>query len=462
MGTKIYDTIKTHKMINQNEEITVALSGGADSVVLLHSLISLKNHLNPAEISAVHINHNLRGEAAEADQNFVINLCKKWNINLEIFQTDVNHLAATLKIGIEEAGRQARYSIFNKIPNKVALGHNSDDVSETIIMNLCRGAGLRGLCGIPPINGKIIRPLIETSRVEIEAYIKKYNLEHITDQSNFSNDYTRNRIRNQIIPAIESAINPKARQTISKNAALMRDDEDFLNQQAQQALKNCRIQPYYTDEISRLDITKLTALHKALARRVIRLAIFDIRQKDENISKAHIEAILNLVAGETGKTAHLPDITAQKSYNLLILQKHKQEPKGFCYPIKLGDTLNIPEIGKNATFSKFPSEFNAKYCTKAFECDMVSGDFFIRTRQPGDKIILSGKNGNFTKKLQDYFTDLKIPKHERDSIPLLAKENEIICILTKNGRINANYNKDKYYITIWGEEECWNFQTEKK
>jgi len=445
----VQSTIRS--MLCADDAVVVGLSGGADSVVLLHVLLQLYD----SEINAVHINHNLRGEDSTNDENFVRDLCKSLNVGLKIFNADVRGFAKTENIGIEEAGRLLRQKFFEAArvefnAKKIALGHNQDDVAETVIMNLCRGAGLRGLAGISPVSGNIIRPLINIPRAEIDQYIIENALAHITDYSNFSNDYTRNRVRNIIIPAMETAINPAAKAVIARNTTFISDDDNFLESMAAEALKEiCRI----NNSKIILDREKLNNLPVVIARRATRQALKELRGHTQDITATHVENILDIANGPPGRESHIPRLVARNEYSQLIIEAAAKEKKGFLYPLQ--PILFIEEIGKTVTFSDTepdilnpPSPKTPKLlCTKAVEYDMVTSRLFLRTRQAGDRIKLE----SFTKKLQDFFTDAKIPKSQRDLIPILASDSEILCILHPFGRVNAKYkpNQNNYWVSLW-------------
>jgi len=488
MKEVVNQTIKNYKMFNNNDSVVVGLSGGADSVALLYVLleIAIKN------IFAVHINHNLRGEEANKDENFTKELCEQLGITLKIFSEDVKGLAKKENIGIEEAGRNIRYArmeeariFFNA--TKIATGHHGDDVTETVLMNLCRGSGLKGLCGIPPIHKNIVRPLIEVSRKEIEEYLHEHKIPYITDSSNFSLDYTRNRIRQNIIPIIEKNVNSNASKNITRNVMLMRQEDEFLDKLALETIKDCG-----SLESKIFVIPKLLNLPDVLLRRVIRLIIADINKKATTslsegsvaglcpaerrglggrapieISMVHIEAVIRLLFSKTGKEVHLPSLIVYKVNDSILFSpaSHKSTYKlpqkniqgKYCYKISINEWVYIKEIGKTVLFSSNeplntpnPQTPNI-YCTNAFNYDKVGGYIYFRTRRPGDKIIFGG-TFPFTKKIKDYFIDIKLPHTERDIVPLCAVDCEILWILDKHNRTNVNYqphSSRQCWISLW-------------
>jgi len=452
MHKQIIQTIKNHNMLSCNDSILIALSGGADSVALLHALISLKETLGISNIYAAHINHGLRGETAARDERFVQSLCTSLGIPLKIYHADIKNLAAAQSISIEEAGRKARYQHLAEAAthfgaNKIATGHHQNDNAETIIMNLSRGAGLKGLCGIPYTNGNIIRPLLDISRAEIETYLTENSLTYITDETNTSNEYTRNRTRHTVLPTIETALNPNAAQTIAQNAALFRAEEEYLNEIAYQKYNECRV------SANTLNIQKLSALHVAIARRVIRHAIAEISTL-QNITANHIGQILELTQKKSGKEIHLPGlglVVCKEYSNISIFAS--EEVQGFgTYPLRLDTPTFIPELNQTIIFSKTAPDITKNHkllCTKSFDYDTITETLFLRTRRPGDKLKL-GKEKLFTKKLQDYFTDKKIPKHKRDSIPIIASGNSVLWVLDDYNTTSAAHIKKEETQNI-----CW-------
>ncbi|MCL2841651.1 MAG: tRNA lysidine(34) synthetase TilS [Defluviitaleaceae bacterium] len=457
MTERVRTTIKQHQMFTAGDNVIVGLSGGADSVALLHVLLVLREALDLGHIIPIHINHNLRGNDSDHDEKFAKTLCDQFNLKLVVYPAHVKAFATEKGIGTEEAGRILRYTFMQEAKNtwnaqKIATGHHQDDNAETILMNLCRGAGLRGLCGIPPVNGAIVRPLIDIPRVDIEKYLMDTNINFVTDATNHSDDYTRNRVRNKLIPLLETYVNPKVSETITRNAEWLRADERFLEGIAWNAYASCALTPLT------LDIPRLSELPPAISRRVVRIAIAEAREGSADISSAHVLSVLALAQGHSGRVVHLSGLVVKKEYSTLIFSRQPETPSTFSYPLALESTIYIPEIGKTVTVSRDMPDKQQKnlrlYCTKAFDygiVDMTTSN--IRTRQAGDKITLADGSGRqFTKKLQDYFTDTKIPATERDSIPLIAMGSDILWIMDTHNRTNAKYTSstgEKIWITLW-------------
>ena len=443
----IRQTIKQYNMLTPGDGIVVGLSGGADSVVLLSILMGLREEWN-LSVYAAHINHNLRGDAACLDERFVRLLCEDWGVPLFVFQADVKGFAESQRLNIEESGRKLRYEYLNQAlskfgAQKIATGHHADDNAETVLLNLFRGAGLKGLCGIPTINGPVIRPLLEVSRKSIEAYARKNSLNFIIDETNTESDYSRNYIRNKVIPVIQEHFGDVA-ETMARNALWMRADDDFLSSVTDNAVNN--LSSVFTPTEIIIPIDELLAQPLALARRIIRQAIITLRGKKalEDIQAMHIQAILDVAQGRSGRQADLPGFAARREYaNLVLHTLRVTQSEGFCISLSPDTPTNVQQISVNLSLQPPKNPF---YCTQAFNYDKLNNVLEIRTRRPGDKINLAGVG---TKKLQDYFTDTKMPKAQRDTVPLLADGSNVLWIMDKHNRTSAAYKPVDRQQTCW-------------
>jgi len=439
-------------MLTSGDSIVIGLSGGADSVALLHALISLQSQLQISKIFAVHINHGLRGEFAANDEKFAQDICNNLQIPIKIYHANVRGLAKKESLTIEEAGRKLRYIHLRDActafgATKIATGHHQNDNVETVIMNLARGSGLRGLCGIPPTNGNIIRPLLDVPRLEIEKYLSENNISYITDGSNFSQEYARNRIRHAVLPSLEAATNPQVAQTVAKNIANLRTDEEYLESVAQKAYLKCA--EGTTTHIS-LNAKKLSTLPQAISTRVIRKAITALCHQNSfintstitsTITSTHITSVLHLAHLQPGKEIHLPGLIAHREHSKITITTSAKTTKLKDYLLPIPGTVHIPELQMTITLSKTQQKSNPHY-TKSFECGMVSEALFLRTRRSGDKITLQSSDPlskPFTKKLSDYFADTKTPKHKRDTIPLIAHGSDILWVLDAKNPTNKKY-----------------------
>jgi len=441
-------TIRQYNMLSPGDGVVVGLSGGADSVALLSALLTLQEELQ-LTIYAAHINHNLRGRAARKDERLARLLCDKLDVPFFAFQGDVWGYAWENKMGTEEAGRKLRYKYLYQCmeecgAQKIAVGHNQEDNAETVLLNLFRGTGLRGLCGIPPVNGKIIRPILEVSRKEIETYIKENRLPFAKDKTNFSSDYSRNFIRNEITPKIRKHFGDKTSAKMAKSAMLLRADEEALTAIAKSKHSDM------PDDVATLCIKTLMSHPLAITRRIIRETIAGLRGEKglEDIESVHIEAIIDIAQGYTGREASLPDFKARREYENLVLYISPENIQlGFCYTLSPDTPIHIPPMTIILTLHS-PGEKNhmpaQSHYTQSFNYVKVNKPLEIRTRRPGDKITLPGG----TKKLQDYFTDTKTPRAQRDAIPLLAHGSDILWIMDKHNRVSTAYQPEE------GQKTC--------
>lgn len=445
MFNRAYQTVKKYNMLQVGDCIVIGISGGADSVSLFHFLYSIEYKYN-LKLIAVHINHCIRGKDADEDAEYVKNLCIRYNVPVEIFKCDIKKEAKKLKITEEEAGRIKRYEIFQNVlqqynADKIAVAHNMNDQAETILMRICRGTGLTGLSGIQPVRDNIIRPLIECSREDIEKYCIDNNLNYRDDFTNSIDIYTRNKIRLQLIPWIQENLNSSIVKTISSMASILQQENLYMQQQSFEAYQKCIV---YLDKTSiKLDIDILKCQPNVIQNRVIRIALQNLKNDLHDIENNHILSIVELIDRQSGKKINITNrIIAQKQYNILYLYIDKIESVNYCYDIKLNQSLYIKEaklyiVSKLFCVQNFVQKPNNLY-TKVFDYDKIGDNIKIRTRQIGDKIYLKGTG---SKKIKDYFIDIKLPQQLRNTTPLLAVNNDIIWIL--GYRVSGSYNVDK-------------------
>lgn len=441
MRKKVQNAIEKFHMFPKNAKIIVGFSGGADSVALLHVLCSLKEEYG-WDITAVHVHHGLRGADADEDQSFAEEFCEKLDIPCIVRKYDVKAEAKRRKLGEEETGRILRYAAFQEIAGeegRIAVAHHQKDQAETILMRLCRGTGLTGLVGMSPVRGNICRPLLCCSREEVEAYCKENSLTWREDVTNQEEKYTRNKLRLQVLPVLEE-INPKAVEHMAETAELLALEEDFLESQAVACYESVKLEGA---EVA-LDRNKLLELHPAMRKRVLRKAMAEFLQAD--ISQVQIEALEDLLQKETGKSRDfLEGIHAENRYDALVLSGKKEKTEGYCYALSLGETVRIPEAGVSVSawlseiYSSTPED------TKCFAFDKISGELFCRSRKTGDFIPL--KTGR--KKIKDLFIDEKVPRNERETLPLIAVGEEVLWAVGL--RLSEAYRPDentKKYLYI--------------
>ncbi len=456
----VRETVRRYAMLKSGNKVAAGVSGGPDSVAMLHLLLQLRDEF-ALNITAAHVNHRLRGEESDGDERFVAALCEKWNVPLRLMSADVSKLSKEQGLTLEEAGRQCRYALFNAVAgetgaDKIAVAHHLNDSAETVLLNLCRGSGLAGLCGIPPVRGvpeagyQIIRPLIERTRIEIEQYLHTNGIPFRTDATNLTGEFSRGRVRHNILPALTADVNRHATENIARNAALLRDENDFLEAETEKVFAAaCGIPPCDTQRACGvpLAIPVLLNAHIAVTRRVIRRAYGLCAGTVKDLSALHAEQALDILRGHSGRSCSLPGgVTVRREYGRLIFTAAPGADAGFSFLLKANIPLRIPSTNKTVTMS-LDNTVNA--CTKAFRYDRVSGALLLRTRLPGDRITLKGTG---TRKLQDYFTDKKVPRPLRNTVPLFADGPEILWIMDDANRVNENYipkeNEKIFYVTL--------------
>lgn len=304
---EVLKTIETYNLIEKNDKIVIGVSGGPDSICLLHVLYGLKEKLG-IEIVVAHVNHMLR-DVADLETEYVQNFCKKLGIECYVKKADILEISKTQKKGTEEVGRQVRYDFFDEVAkktnsNKIATAHNSNDRAETVILNILRGSGLSGLKGIEPIrDNKYIRPLINTDRQDIENYCNDNKLEPKYDKTNNENIYTRNKVRNTVIPYIKKEFNPNIIKTINRLSSLATEENEYLQAITKQEFENLLIEK--TENII-LDLHRFNSLNLVIKRRLILYTINEVLHTTNGIEKVNIDDIIKLCKNNIGNKYLMP------------------------------------------------------------------------------------------------------------------------------------------------------------
>ena len=428
---KIKKYIDEYNMITAGEKIIVGLSGGADSVCLL---LVLK--LLGADVYAVHINHMLRGEEADCDEEFCKKLCEKSDVPFKAYHKDIKAYATEEKMTVEEAGRKFRYACFEETrkeygASKIAVAHNKNDLAETVIFNLTRGSGINGLSGIKAVRGDIIRPLLCAKRSEIEAYLAEIGQDYRTDSTNLSKDYDRNKIRHIVLPTL-TELNDGAIEHISDIADEAYDTYMFIKEIVESELAGCTIEKKGGTLV--LDKAEISSLPVMIKKNVIHEAIAKVAGKKKDITRRHIEDVIKLFESKSGSILNLPyDITAKNSYDRIIITTEKVKSKEFLWEI---DKKEIEKAPVKMTFSdgnsicfnviSYTSDIQIikNNYTKMADYGKIKGALCIRTPREGDYIIIDDKGSS--KKLSRVFIDNKIDRDRRLSWPVVACGNEIV------------------------------------
>lgn len=301
LNNKIYNNILNNNVILDNDKILVAVSGGSDSMTLLNFLYSMRNKFKNIginyEIAAIHLNHRIRKESNE-ETKYVIDYCNSNNIKIFVLEKDILKEAKDNKLGTEECARKARYDFFEKISlengyNKIALAHNSNDNVETILLNIIRGSGIKGLCGMDYKFGKIIRPLIEITKNENNEYCKMNNLKYYIDKSNFDENYTRNRIRNTLIPDIKEKYNPSFEEGILRLSKIAKADNMFFEEYINKIYSKIVINA--NDEYILFDFKDMSSMQDGIKSRIMRKIIYELNGDVNSVESIHIKDMIKLL-----------------------------------------------------------------------------------------------------------------------------------------------------------------------
>ncbi|MCX8030804.1 MAG: tRNA lysidine(34) synthetase TilS [Thermodesulfovibrionales bacterium] len=443
---KVRDTISKFNMIFRNDIILIALSGGADSVCLLKVLSELKDEFE-LKLNSLYIDHGLRPDEIPLEIEFCSRLSESLKIPFMIRKVDVLGYSKGEKMTKQQAARELRYMVFNEVAfeikaDKIALGHTADDQAETLLLRLIRGSGSLGLAGIPPVRQKIIRPLIEIERKDIEAFLDENNIAFVVDSSNLLDRYIRNKVRNFLIPEIKK-INPSIVNTLQKTSEIFRDEERYFEVMVTKTMM--KMISRKTDNHIELFLTPFEVIDTVLMRRVLRRAI-DATRGLRGINFIHIEDIISLIKkGKAGDRLYLPNnIRVIKGYSILTItcqQPNKldtytlYEPKSI-YLKEASLTLSCKVIDIKGIDKEVASKKVAY-----LDADKINFPLKIRSRKEGDYFYPFGLGKR--KKLQDFFVDEKIPRDERDIVPLLINDNGDI-LWVSGYRIDDRYkiNKD--------------------
>ena len=442
---KVLDIIEKYNMLEKGDTIIVGLSGGPDSTVLLHVLHSIKN-IYEIKLTAVHLNHMIRGAEADRDEKFAKEFADQLNIPFISKHFDVIKFSKEKKLSCEEAGRIIRYNFFEETAqkigaSKIALAHNMNDQAETMIMRFLRGSGISGISGIKPVRDfKYIRPLISCSRCEIEQYCKDFNLIPVIDSTNKETIYLRNKIRLELIPYLIDNFNENLIENLYNMSDVMRDEDIYLNSCAILKIEDIKYKYGYR-------IEDFNLFQTAIKRRILRLIIEKIKGDLNGIEIKHINECIDFVKkAETGKKISLPgNLECIIEYDIFKIQK-KKNYKDYEYDIENPGIIEIPEAEKTITVNLIEKKnklYKDTEFIKYFDCDKIKFRLKIRNRRDGDYIYPRGMTGK--KKIKEIFIDKKIPRDIRDTIPLVAMENEILCIPgirdTRNYKVDENSKK---------------------
>ena len=452
MYRKVENYIKRHEMIRKGDVVLAGVSGGGDSMAMLAMLKGYQKKLDFA-LGAVHVHHGIRGEEANRDEALVRQMCDLWEIPFLAYHYPVPEIAKEKKMGLEETGRMVRREAFQRacrdfsreIPMltgknvrvRIALAHNENDVAETLLHNLCRGTGLRGLASIQPVRDSLIRPVLCLKKTEIQEFLEQENIPYVTDSTNLTDDYTRNRIRHKVIPLLEE-INTASVLHMAETAELMEQAASCMER-----LGGLLVEKYGKEQEGVFFLADGFWEEEPTAAAYGILAVFErLSGKRKDFTAAHVKSISGLRSLQTGRKISLPyGLVASRTYGGIFFEKvqsceKETFPAADGWSIPLSGKVQLP-VGKVTTkiFFNEGYKIEEKKYTKWFDYDKIKNELSIRTRQQGDYLIVDEKGSK--KKLNRYFIDEKIPSRERDRILLLTAGAEVLWVL--GGRMNADY-----------------------
>ncbi len=450
---KVRSFIARHFLLYENDIVVVAVSGGPDSLTLLHMLNSISKHFK-LKLVVAHLNHCMRPEA-DQEEAAVIKLAKEWSLAYESRSVKVRELKSLKKVSEEEAGRLARYRLFYDTAfkygaSKIALGHHLDDQAETVLLNILRGTGVDGLAGILPKNSQggldLIRPLLCLRRTEIEEYCREMKLEPFTDSSNLETDYTRNKLRLELIPQLEKKYNPRIREALFGLATLAAEDRHLLNALSQK--KYLEIASF-GDKETFLNRVKLLKLPLALSSRILRKAHKKYAPQRE-LNSHHLGQILTLLeSNKTSGQVTLPGNTIlHLSQEQVIITSSDREKKSSIFPTNISVPGKTPLADGSIIEASFIKKEELSWPPIKYQAyldydSLSSGKLIVRARWPGARFHPQGLPGS--KKLKDFFIDQKIPRFRRDQVPLITDNDKIVWVvgfrIAEQYRVTEKTNK---------------------
>ena len=479
---KVQDTIKKYKMLTSNTKLVVAVSGGPDSATLLHLLFKLTPKYN-LRLWVAHLNHELRGREADFEAEWVKKFAFKLGIPVISDTFNVAALAKEKRLSLEEAARQVRYDFLEKVANqlgasRIALAHTASDQTETLLMRLMRGSGLDGLSAIPPVRDKIIRPLIEVFRGEIQDYCRENDVQPCLDSSNRETSFLRNRVRLNLIPYLSREYGDQIEKVFFQTTNLLRQDSEYLKRETERVFRS--VLEEKRSEGLVLNEGKLSCLHPALQRRVLRKAIEKIKGNLKGITFDHVVSVLKLYKTKQSKQLDLPHgLVIRHRYGNLLISNEKEKSLSFVRNLIIPGTTKLTELNlaldtelisglpgihaQKGSQKKLGEEFissrrfgaslplasarnlkfNQIHCfpepQALFDFDKLEPPLYLRKRERGDRFHPLGMKGS--KKVKDFFIDLKIPLEQRERIPLLMDKDKVVWIV--GYRIDERFRVDE-------------------
>lgn len=471
-----------YELFEEGDGIIIGVSGGADSIFLLAFFYAIMEKWK-LKLQIVHVNHSIRGEAADSDEKYVKDISEQLCLPFFRYQADIPSLAKKWKMTEEEAGRNYRYCCFEEVRKecggtKIAVAHHINDQAETVLFQLFRGSGLRGLGGMYPKKETIIRPLLALSKNEILETLKECGIQYCEDATNQENAYSRNFIRNEVFPLAEKMFQKKVQSHIAASASYLRDVMSYLEDETEKVFQNDVKKDRTSSKKScRMERKDFLSYHVALQRELIFRMTWELAGKKKDITSTHIEQIRSIFLGETGKRAVLPyHLLAKREYEQLSLEIETEQEDVFFQERELKPDEYYEIFYTNGEKRRFRTEVwkksiisernLKKCCTKCFDYDKIKSKAWFRYPCVGDYFWLDGDGKR--KKLSRFFIDEKIPPEQRKRIVVLAEGNHVLWI-PEFGRCSAFYYiseeserilsieevKSENYTHEWSRRSLW-------
>lgn len=410
MKTKVLKAVGEYAMLTRGDCVIAAVSGGADSIAMLHCLLQLREQLG-ISLRACHVNHCLRGEESMRDEAFVRRICREWGIPLSVFRLSLERQRLAGE-SVETAARRCRYACLERCAGRfggrIATAHTLSDSMETLFYNLMRGTGIKGLGGIPPVRGRIIRPLCLCTRAQVERYCGENSLSYVTDSTNLQDIYARNRIRHQLMPVV-ARLAPHSEKTIPRLMQTAREDSEYLEEMARQALQSSRMP-------GGICARRLQEMPAALRRRCAALLL---QENGFTVSFERTQEVLQMLSAEHGRLEYAPGRYLSLRDGRVFCEERIEPEPAFCEPVRFsqgravvfaaGKRLEIQKV--NYEFFKNLEKDSWMDLKNILDYDRITGTMQVRQRQAGDTIALAGRNG--TKSLKKLFHEAGLSLAQR-------------------------------------------------
>lgn len=449
--TDIIRAVERCRMFDTGDCVLAAVSGGPDSVAMLHALHTRSCELG-ISLHVAHFNHGLRGEESSIDEEFVRNLAQAFGLPVTVGRADVAAMRKELRVGEEEAARIARHRFLRETAaslraNRIAIAHTADDRAETVLLNILRGCGIEGLGAMRPVDGIIVRPLIETRRSEIETYLAAHALHYRVDKTNLDIAYARNRVRHELIPYLEREFNADVKAALVRIAEIASAQSDLMEDLTQSCI-------HALTQRDGLDAALFADLPAALQLQTVRSEVARLKGNSTDVTFEQVRRIVDAVKDRKEFTYTLPSGRIYASHKGRILRFYARPEaigaKPFCYELRVPGETDVPEIRLRlrSSVAGKPTVRKLSASEALIDAQAVVGRLHVRSVRPGDRIVPLGMTG--TKKLQDVFVDKKVPKRDRARAAIVADDEKVLWVVgivsSENGKVCQSTKKAVHVI----------------